>query len=486
MTEQNHPIPTDTTDAALPSLGVGPSPRAESLYRLAAEHLPVAMVMVDERGEIQLVNTHAEKLFGYDRDELVGHRIGLLVPAAVQASRSPFRPGYLAEPDLRRSWTERELHGRRQDGTEFPVEMVWNTFETADGRFVQVAIVDMTGRQRAEERFRRAVESAPNAMIMIDQAGRMVLVNNQAEQLFGYTRAELLGQLVELLVPPRFRDRHPEYRESFFTQPAVRAMGAGRDLFGQHKDGSEIPIEIGLNPIQTDEGMFVLSAIVDIRERVRLAERARQFNEELERRVAQRTMQLEAANRELEAFSYSVSHDLRAPLRAIDGFSRILISEYGTTLPPEAREYLEDIRANTQQMGRLVDDLLAFSRLNRHPIKRQRVEPASLIRQCLDELRPQRDGRRVEVRTGELPACWADVMLLKQVWLNLLSNALKYTGRRDVAFIELASLLDPNFPSPVYYVKDNGVGFDMRYADKLFGVFQRLHRVEDYEGTGVG
>jgi signal transduction histidine kinase len=195
---------------------------------------------------------------------------------------------------------------------------------------------------------------------------------------------------------------------------------------------------------------------------------------------------LQAANKELEAFSYSVSHDLRAPLRAIDGFSRILIQDYIKDLPEDAQEYLRDIRTSTQQMGHLVDDLLAFARLGRQAVKKQMVDFDKMVQQCLHELEGERKDRKVEISVGELPPCPADPALLKQVWTNLLSNAIKYTGQREAARIEIGSAPGEGAESVVYYVKDNGVGFDMRYAHKLFGVFQRLHKAEDYPGTGVG
>lgn len=226
----------------------------------------------------------------------------------------------------------------------------------------------------------------------------------------------------------------------------------------------------------------IIQAWRNDRRRRQAEESLRLLNAELEQRGAE----LEAANKELEAFSYSVSHDLRAPLRAIDGFSRILLKEYAAAMVPEARDYLQDIRANTQQMGHLVDDLLAFSRLSRQSLKRERVSPAKLVRQCLEELGREHEGWQVEVRTGELPDCTADPALLKQVWMNLLANAVKYSSRRARATIEVGSLPDAGSGEQTYFVKDNGVGFDMRYAHKLFGVFQRLHRAEDYEGTGVG
>ncbi len=191
-----------------------------------------------------------------------------------------------------------------------------------------------------------------------------------------------------------------------------------------------------------------------------------------------------AANRELEGFSYTVSHDLRTPLRALDGFSRILLEEYARDLPAEARRYLRLVRDNAQQMGQLVDDILAFARLGRNPVRRESLAPAGLAAQAFDELEPEREGRQVDIDIAVLPPCEADPAMLKQVFANLLANALKFTRLRETARIEVGSVTTNG--EPTYYVHDNGVGFDMRYADKLFGVFQRLHRSEEYEGTGVG
>ena len=212
-----------------------------------------------------------------------------------------------------------------------------------------------------------------------------------------------------------------------------------------------------------------------------------------EEEIRKHAAEVEAANKELEAFSYSVSHDLRAPLRAVDGFSRILMEEHQPQLAPEAHRYLQLVRDNTLQMGRLIDDLLTFSRLGRKAMTKQPLAPADLVRQALEDLRPQQQGRDVEIAIGDLPRCQADPALLKQVWVNLLSNALKFTRQREAAVIEIG-WIPPLSPPLVgegpgegcYFVKDNGAGFDMQYADKLFGVFQRLHRAEEYEGTGVG
>ena len=840
---------------------------SEERFRLLIEGAQdYANFMLDPGGHVITWNTGAERLKGYQADEIRGRHFSCFYSEQDVACGKP-------EQELHQALTEGRCLDEgwriRKDGSRFWARVVITPLHDNAGQLRGFAKItrDITEGMRAEERFRQAVESAPNGMVMINSDGIIVLVNAQTEKLFGYDRKELLGQPVEILVPERFRGRHPEHRKGFFAQPQVRSMGVGRDLYGRRKDGSEFPVEIGLNPINTQEGLLVLSAIVDITERKQMesamrdseerfrmmansipqlaciaradghiiwfnrrwyeftgttpaqmegwgwqsvhdpavlpevmarwkdaidagkpfemvfplrgahgqfrtfltrvepfrdsegrvvqwfgtntdveelkrleeslrasqarlnstlaagsigtwtwdiandrltadeftaimfsiepdaaesglpakdyilaikeedqplvadalaraiqscghydieyrvrqkdgglrwlqakgrvegdsagnalyfhgavmdiTERKRtdealkesearlklfithapaalavfdrdmrylavsrrwlsdyglgdgniigrshveifpeipdrwkavygrgfageivqadedsferadgsvqwlrwevrpwpaadgtvggivlftediserkhveqalqKVHEELEGRVVERTAQLEAANKELEAFSYSVSHDLRAPLRAIAGFSKILLKSYAEILPPKAQEYLQDVSRNTLHMGHLVDDLLAFSRLSRQPVKKIPVITCDLVRQCLAELRNDFAERQVDIRIGDLPPCMADPALLKQVWVNLLANAIKYSNKRESALIEIGSLACDQPGKRTYFVKDNGVGFDMEYAHKLFGVFQRLHRSEDYEGTGVG
>jgi len=236
---------------------------------------------------------------------------------------------------------------------------------------------------------------------------------------------------------------------------------------------------------ETDQPI-VETIVRDITPRKQAEEAIRRLNAELEVRVALRTAQYEAANKELEAFSYSVAHDLRAPLRAIDGFTGILMEEHHAGLAPEAQRYLKLVCEQARQMSDLVDDLLSLAYISRRQLTRQTVAPAPLIEQVLQTLATQRQGRSVLFRIGSLPNCWADPGLLKIVLMNLLSNALKFTRKRDPAIIEVGCRNDERDGGDVFFVKDNGVGFDMRYVNKLFGVFQRLHGDNEYEGTGIG
>jgi PAS domain S-box-containing protein len=454
--------------------------QSEKRFRGLLEAAPDGMVIVDQDGSIIMVNAQMERLFGYDRGEVVGQRVELLVPARFRDIHPFHRAQYLKNARLRPMGAELELYALRKDGSEFPVEISLSPMETEEDNLIIAAVRDITDRKRAEEKFRGLLESAPDAVIVVDQQGVIQLINSQTEKMFGYDRLEIVGQMVEALVPKRFRKRHARHRDGYYGEHPVRPMGIGLDLFGLRKNGTEFPIEISLSPLETEGGLLVSAAIRDITQRKRMEEDVQKLNEDLKQRAAQ----LEAANKELEAFSYSVSHDLRAPLRSIDGFSHVVLEDYGEQLPADARGYLERVRAAAQRMAILIDDLLNLSRVTRTALQPKFINLSKMAEEIVGGLQESHPERQVTFSVIPDLMVEADPHLIHIVLENLLSNAWKFTSKQEQAVVEFGQ--KQYTKERTFYVRDNGVGFDMAYADKLFGVFQRLHSVSEFPGTGVG
>jgi PAS domain S-box-containing protein len=374
------------------------------------------------------------------------------------------------------------------DGADILIEIIMSTIGTSYLEAKQQIIhkQDQTiqnalERERMDIIFRGLLESAPDAIVVVDNNGKIIFVNTQLERMFGYDRNEIIGQRVEKLVPERFHGKHAGHREDFYAEPRVRPMGIGLELFGRRKEGTEFSVEISLSPLHTMDGTLVSASIRDVTERKQIVEQIRQLNEDLE----QRASQLEAANRELEAFSYSVSHDLRAPLRTIDGFSLALLEDFGEQLPDEGKSYLMRIRTAAQRMAQLIDDLLNLSRLSRAPLNPEPTNLSKIAQQIIQEYQRESPARIVNVSIQPNINAECDPRLMKVVLENLLSNAWKFTSKQEMAHIEFGTQDDPQ-NGHLYFVRDNGAGFDMAYVNKLFGAFQRLHTNSEFPGIGIG
>jgi len=442
--------------------------------------VPTAIVVVDGQGRIESVNAQAARLFGYTSAELLGETIENLVPYRLRAQHPRLREGYLHAPQTRPMGAGRDLFGLRKDGTEFPIEIGLNPITTEEGLLVVSAIVDLSERKRLEARLRATIEAAPTAMVMIDPAGTIVLVNSETERLFGYDRDELRGQKVEVLIPPRFRAHHPGLRAQYLSAPEARRMGQSRDLFGLRKDGSEFPIEIGLNPVASDEGRFVLSAIVDISERTRQAnetlwianEALRHANEDLER-----------SNLELRRFAYIASHDLQTPMRSVTSFVELLSATYADRLDEQAQDWIRRTVRSVHQLRTLIQDLLEYSRIDAAKRPFEDVAMSGVIEDAVALLGAAVSESGAKVVCGELPVVRGDRSQLVQLLLNLIGNAIKYRAAEPPLVTISAERHRDDW---VFAVRDNGIGMEEKHHQRIFEIFERLHDPQDYPGTGIG
>lgn len=453
---------------------------SEANYREQAELLELthdAIIVKGLEGKIKYCNRAAERFYGWSKEEARGR-----ITHDLFQTRFPKPLAEISAQVIERGYWEGELVHRCRDGSEVVVSSRWAVRRDALGLPLSIleSNRDITQRKREEQKFQGLLESAPDAIVIVNGAGQIQIVNEQTEKFFGYTREELVGQRIEILVPERFHDQHAAQREQYSRSPRPRAMGAGLELYGRRKDGTEFPVEISLSPLQTAEGTLVSSAIRDVSIRHRSEQEIHKLNAELSQKLAE----LSTVNKDLESFSYSVSHDLRAPLRHIDGFARILKQDHAAELDREGKRYLDRIVEAATHMGQLVDDLLNLARIGRKELIREKVKLGDLVRQAMADLPVEAEGRQIEWRIAPLPEATCDPGLLKLVFTNLLSNATKFARTRQPAVIEVGARSADGVAT--FFVRDNGVGFDPKYADKLFGVFQRLHRQDEFEGTGIG
>lgn len=325
--------------------------------------------------------------------------------------------------------------------------------------------------ERANRHFRQIVEAAPTAMVMVNHLGIIEMVNTQTEHIFGYPRAELLGQPIEILLPERFRHHHPQHRDAFFADLSPRAMGSGRDLFGRRKDGSEFPVEVGLNPIDTDDGIKVLSAITDITARVKANEKLAQHRNELER-----------SNKELATFAYVASHDLKSPLRGIFQISHWIEEDLANGQHETIPQHMTLLRGRLRRMERLLDDLLAYSRAGRLEGSLSQIELGKWAHNIFDMQTPP-DGFTLEV-DADLPTFTTLATPLEQVLRNLFSNAIKHHDRPQGHLRLSGRIANKQFYE--FSVTDDGPGISPEYQERVYIMFQTLRPRDEVEGSGMG
>jgi PAS domain S-box-containing protein len=460
---------------------------SEARFRAVTETASDAIISADRHGLIRYFNPGAERIFGYAEQELIGEPLTRLMPERFRQSHAEGLQRYLSTRKAKVIGQTVELVGLHKDGREFPIELALASSEVDGGIFFTAIVRDITIRSEAERslraseaRFRDLLESAPDAVLITDDRGGIQLVNAQAELLFGYRRQELIGQKIEMLIPERYRGTHVGHRDSYIGAAVTRPMGAGLELYGLRKDGSEFPVSIGLSPTKTDDGLMVFCDVRDITD-----QRANEAKiQDLNRRLQLDNAELATVNKELEAFSYSVSHDLRAPLRAIDGFSQALMEDAGPLLNAEHQSHLSRVRQAAQRMGMLIDDMIKLARVTRADVKIEKVDLTAMVQEITADLQDSAPTRQAEFVVAPDLRTKGDSRLLHVALDNLLSNSWKFTAPRSPARIEFGKT-KVNGKS-VYFVRDNGVGFDMSYAGKIFGAFQRFHDAREFAGTGIG
>lgn len=459
---------------------------SETRYRRLFETTKDGILILDAgTGMVMDVNPFLIELLGFSHEEFLGKKIWELgFFKDIVANRDNF-----AELQEKEYIRYEDMALETSTGRRIEVEFTSNLYLVNHQKVIQCDIRDITERKRAqaalnenEERFRTMANSIPQLAWIARADGNITWYNRRWHEYTGKTPEQMQESGADSVLDPAALPLVMERWKA--TLETGQPLDIETPLRGV--DGRFRTFLTRVEPLKDSEGRVVawFGTNTDVEALKEAEEKVLRLNADLEQRVAERTEQLETANREWEAFSYSISHDLRAPLRAVNGFTGIVIDDFGPQLPAEAQRCLGLVRAAALRMGLLIDDLLDLSRLSRQSLHKQTVDTAELVRATLAEFHPEKGPHPAKVIVGQLPPCEGDQPLLKQVWANLLSNAFKYSRHREQPVVEVDCHEQDG--EAVYFVRDNGSGFDMRYADKLFGVFQRLHRAEDYEGTGVG
>jgi PAS domain S-box-containing protein len=452
----------------------------EGRYRGLLEAAPDAMVVVNQGGEIVLLNVQAEKQFGYSRDELVGQKVKNIIPEGFAERLIADGTRSAAEALAQQIGTGIELIALRKNGTEFPIEIMLSPLESTEGTLVTAAIRDISVRRAAEKhlaqmegRYRGLLEAAPDAMVVVNQVGEIVLLNVQAEKQFGYSRDELVGQKVKNIIPKGFAERLVADALRSVEDALAQQIGTGLELTGRRRDSSEFPIELMLSPLESAEGILVTAAVRDITTR-----------KKAEANLLNKVEELNRSNEELGQFAYIASHDLQEPLRMVASYTQLLSRRYKGKLDSDADEFIAFAVDGASRMQRLIQDLLAYSRVGTKGRDLVEISSEEALEQALINLRGAIEDKGALVTHDPLPNVVADDMQLVQLFQNLIGNAIKYQSS-GIPKVHI-SVTKNGGKRWTFSVKDNGLGIDSQYFEKIFGMFQRLHKREEFAGTGIG
>lgn len=430
-----------------------------------------AIIAKDIDGIIVVWNGSATLLFGYEKEEIIGQSILRLIP------EDRLHEETFVTDSLRRGEPVNEFRTvrLRKDGCPLNVTISVAPVRSEDGRLIGgvKTIRDVADLSHAEEKFRLVVEAAPNALVVVNDDGCIALVNKQTENLFGYRRQELIGQPINLLIPDRFRQRHDGFRREFQQNREYRPMDRGRELFGRCRDGTEVPVEIGLSPVETPTGTLVLASLIDISKRKRAEALLELKREELER-----------SNKDLEQFAYVASHDLQEPLRAISGFVEILQKRYVKQLDERANEYIRHVTEGCDRMRALIDDLLAFSRIGRIEGQVLRADCEAAVETALSNLSASVRESGAQITRDPMPVVRVEPSHVVMLIQNLVGNAIKFREPSKTPQIHIATRKDGDRAR--ISICDNGIGIAPEHFERIFRVFQRLHTRNEYPGTGIG
>lgn len=468
--------------------------RSETQLRAIADTAVDGIVVITELGIIESVNPAVTRIFGYPPDQLVGQNVKLLMPAPYHSEHDQYLTNYLSPGQKNVIGIGREVLGLRHDGVSFPMELAISEMIVDGVRKFTGIVRDISSHKQVEAQFQQVVESAPNGMLMIDPNGKITLLNKQVESMFGYTREDMLGQPVEMLIPERFRAHHPSHRSGYFSAPASRVMGAGRELFGLHKNGTEFPVELGLNPIDTPTGKRALASIIDITLRKRSESALSQATRDLEwknQELSEARDQAIQAGQAKTDFLATMSHEIRTPMNGVIGMTTLLLD---TELTPEQKGYLDTLKHSGESLLRIINDILDYSKIEagKFTIEHIPFDLRMTIEDTLDILAPTAQGRQLEL-VGLIDAQTPRTVIgdpgrIRQILTNLIGNAIKFTEKGEVLIQVLQTEESHGSVTLRFEVIDTGIGLTPEAQAKMFQAFSQADSstARKYGGTGLG